>query len=404
MIKYWILELLWTSKDIARPWWYDISEYQWNIYRILISNDWIQELKDVFGDKKIAKCEVVRNHSSFSLEILEIISDKVPIQKILSHRIKNRREQAPENFKERLTKQWINSAIDLIYFSTRGLRPRTTEIHAIIGRTDLGDIWIQEKIDLCKGLWWDLYWEIKEDLKTKANITNAISLVEYGKTQFVSTFWLKIISAINGYPNRATTQDMIVFWSKLWLDLSQELKNKLKKEKIKCWLDIMRAHLSTLLKYKKYFWMLTQKSLNAINLQDRTNICSALWREVPKEIQEKIWSVNWKWWLFKKITKLWLGKNTIFVIDAYEKDLCAILGCNIREELTMELLYEFEKNLKVKSAKDYFQKVTTPMLNKQISRQRLWLILWHSLKEITYYDKVQLGEKMWWLESEIYKS
>jgi hypothetical protein len=44
------------------------------------------------------------------------------------------------------------------------------------------------------------------------------------------------------------------------------------------------------------------------------------------------------------------------------------------------------------------------MLNKQISRQRLWLILWHSLKEITYYDKVQLGEKMWWLESEIYKS
>jgi hypothetical protein len=66
-----------------------------------------------------------------------------------------------------------------------------------------------------------------------------------------------------------------------------------------------------------------------------------------------------------------LGKNTIFVIDAYEKDLCAVLGYNIREELTMELLCEFEKNLKVKSAKDYFQKVTTPMLNKQISRQRL---------------------------------
>ncbi len=404
IIKYGLGEKIDGEEQNNEDFGYEIAEYCWDLYRILCRSTDLKSLVWQYSERKrpglkwrIMKCSVEYMENSEYYQNLQILDCLSSIKSELEfERVRKKREANKEkeivNLKSWLTEQWIRSAIDVMYMSGRILRSQKRTINTLIGRT-ASEIGPQEKKELCTGLGWDLIQEIKDLLHSQANITSALSLLEYDQKRFVETFGVKLVSTINEWYSRGDIPQLIVFANNLWWNIVDEVKSVLAKKKIGCWLDIMKTHRDCLLKYKWYFGLIAGKSFDVLTMEDRVIICKTLWRNPAQEIADSI--KDGKGSLFKKIKKLWLCKNTSFVLEMYREELQPLLWYYIDEELILDLENELARKFEIQGAEDYLQKVTTKRLIQNVWVQRMWIVLWQKLKSVSYYDKCTLWDKLW---------
>ena len=324
-----------------------------------------------------------------------IVEDGVPteiIENIKSYqehmRIKKQRDKERSNviqdFKETLSKQGIDNSLALLLTGTRKRRNRLKNINTIIDKTLNSDI-DDTHIMLCiEKIWRNLNTDIKLWLN-KNNITSIIDLINIWPIRFTQKFGRKLINKIVKDDGPITVDKLITFAKKLWRSLPESIKEK---TNITTAIDFWKTNNNTLYKYKKYFWLLIDKSLNTINFKERVIIANALWLDTAKDIAQSIKKSPSE--PYYRIQLLWLKIITIPIIQYYQQEIETILWYSLEESLTLDIYNKLQDIAPFNSKDEYIKHITTRSMRSLW--QHMGILLGETSLTTDYLNKMKIRE------------